>query len=162
MPLTNYQRLIKLAEDTFAMNNDPSQLNVDEEVRDRLIRIHPATLSEFRDENGPVAWLLVIPTTLDLMNRFLSKDISEKQLFEMTKHGANYEALYLCSALVLDEYRRKGIIKRLALKAIEEIRRDHPIQCLFAWTFSKEGDLASEALSLLTGLVLLKRERANH
>jgi hypothetical protein len=57
----------------------------------------------------------------------------------------------------LEEYRRKGIIKRLALKAIEDFRRDHPIQCLFVWAFSREGDMASEALARLTGLVLLKR-----
>jgi len=157
MLLTNYQRLIKLAEETFAMNSDSSQISVNEEVRERLIRIHPATLSEFRDENGPVAWLLVIPTTIELMNRFLSKEITEKELFELTPLNASYDALYLCSGLVLEEYRRKGIIRQLALKAIEDIRKDHPIRFLFNWAFTKEGDLAAEALAKWTGLPLQKR-----
>jgi len=157
MPLSNYDRLIKLAEETYAMNDDPSQLNVNKEVRDRLIRIHPATLSEYSNENGPVAWLLVIPTTIELMNRFLKKEISEKELFELTPLNTTYEALYLCSGLVLEEYRRKGIIRELAIKAIEDIRKDHPVKVLFSWAFTREGDLAAEALAKLTGLPLLKR-----
>jgi len=154
MPLSNYDRLIKLAEETYAMNDDPSQLNVNKEVRDRLIRIHPATLSEYSNENGPVAWLLVIPTTIELMNRFLKKEISEKELFELTPLNTTYEALYLCSGLVLEEYRRKGIIRELALKAIGEIRKDHPIRVLFSWAFTSEGRLAAEALAKWTGLPL--------
>jgi uncharacterized protein YdeI (YjbR/CyaY-like superfamily) len=157
MLLSNYQRLIKLAEEVFAVKSDPDQLDVSQEVIERLKKIHPATVSEFSDENGPVAWLLVIPTTSDLMNRFLAKEITEKELFNLTPTDTAYEALYLCSALVLEEYRRKGIAKQLALKAIEDIRKDHPLKCLFVWAFSKEGDLASEALSVLTELPLYKR-----
>jgi hypothetical protein len=157
MFLSNYQRLIKLAEETFAMNNDPSQLQVDGEVRKRLVQIHPSTLSEFSDENGPVAWLLVIPTLREVMERFIVKDITEKELFELTPLNVKYEALYLCSGLVLHEYQRKGIIKKLALKAIEDIRKDHPIQFLFNWAFTEGGDRAAEKLAELTGLPLLKR-----
>lgn len=157
MPPSNYERLIKLADEVFAMRTDPDQLNVDQEILVRLKEIHPATIAEETVENGPVAWLLIIPTTIELMNRFISREINEKELFEMTGPGDKYEALYLCSALVLEEYRRKGIIKRLALTAIEDIRRDHPLKALFVWSFTKEGDLAAEALAGLTGLPLYKR-----
>jgi hypothetical protein len=157
MHRSNYQRLIRLADEVFAVKSDPNQLDVNQEVIERLIKIHPATVSEFSDENGPVAWLLVIPTTTDLMNRFLAKVITEKELFELTPLNTTYEALYLCSALVLEEYRRKGIAKRLALKAIDDIRKDHPLKCLFVWAFSKEGNLASIALAGLTELPLYKR-----
>jgi hypothetical protein len=157
MPLSNYQRLIQLAEEVFAVKSDPNQLDVNQEIIERLKRIHPASVSEFSDENGPVAWLLVIPTSLELMNRFLAKEISEKMLFEMTPLDTIYEALYLCSALVLEECRRKGITKNLALKAIGEIRKDHPLKAMFIWAFSKEGDLAAEKLAKLTNLPLFKR-----
>ena len=154
MNLTNYQRLIKLAEETFAVKSDPNQLDVNPEIIERLLKLHPATVSEFSDENGPVAWLLVIPTTTELMNRFVTKEISEKELFELTPLNTTYEALYLCSGLVLEEYRRKGIIRELALKAIGEIRKDHPIRVLFSWAFTSEGRLAAEALAKWTGLPL--------
>ncbi len=157
MPLSNFERMIQLAEEAFAVKNDPDQLDVNQDVIERLQRIHPSTVSEYDDGNGPVAWVLIIPTTLDLMNRFLDKKISEKELFELTPQNIKYEALYLCSAMVLEECRRKGIAKRLALKAIEDIRKDNPIKALFVWAFSKEGDLGSENVAGLTSLPLHKK-----
>jgi GNAT superfamily N-acetyltransferase len=157
MSLSNFERMIQLAEQVFATKNDPNQLDVNQEVMERLLRIHPATVSEYDDGNGPVAWVLLIPTILDLMNRFLENKISEKEMFYLTPMDITYDALYLCSALVLEEYRRKGIAKQLALNAIENIRKDHPVKSLFVWPFSKEGDLASETLARLTSLPLYKR-----
>lgn len=157
MPKTNYERMIQLAEEVFAVKNDPEQLDVDQEVINRLQQMHPLAVSAYDDGNGPVAWLLLIPTTHDLMERFLIKEISEKELFNLTPIHTRYDALYLCSALVLEEYRRKGIVRRLALAAIENIRQDHPLKSLFVWPFSKEGDLASENLAQLTSLPLFKR-----
>ena len=157
MPTDNLQRMIQLADEVFAVKNDPDQLDVNQEVIERLQRLHPSTVSEYADANGPVAWVLLIPTTTDLMNQFLEDKISEKQLFDLTPVNINYEALYLCSAMVLEEYRRKGIVKRLIMAAIENIRKDHTIQALFVWPFTKEGDLAAESLSRLTLLPLYKR-----
>jgi hypothetical protein len=157
MSLSNFERMIQLADEVFAVKNDPDQLDVNQEVINRLLTIHPATVSEFDDGNGPVAWLLLIPTTLELMNRFLKCEISEKELFELTRPGSTYDALYLCSALVLEEYRRKGIIKRLAINAIEDIRKMNPLKAVFVWAFSNEGSLASEAIAVSTGLHLHKR-----
>jgi hypothetical protein len=157
MSLSNFERLVQLAEEVFAVKSDPSQLNVDQEVIERLFRIHPSTVSEQRDENGPVAWLLVIPTTMDLMKRFLAEEITERELFNLTPLDTAYEAIYLCSGLVLEEYRRKGITKKLALQAIEAIRKDHPIKTLFSWAFSTEGDRAAERIAELVELPLFKR-----
>lgn len=154
---SNLERLIKLADDVFDIKNDPEQLDVNQDVINRLHEIHPATVSEYDDGNGPVAWVLVIPTATGIMNRFLKCEIPEKELFELTPPGIIYEAIYLCSALVLEEYRRKGITKQLALKAIESISSDHPIKALFVWPFSHEGNLASEAIARLAKLPLYHR-----
>jgi ribosomal protein S18 acetylase RimI-like enzyme len=159
MPTDNLQRMIQLADEVFAVKNDPEQLNVNQKVLKHLYKIHPSTLSEYDDGNGPVAWILIIPTTTDLMNRFLEGKISEKKLYELTPIGAEYEAIYLCSALVLEEYRRKGIAKQLALKAIESMRKDHQLKAMFVWPFTEEGDLASEAFAKLTKLPLFKRTK---
>ncbi len=157
MALSNFERLIQLADEVFAVKSDPSQLDVNPEVMQRLQKIHPATLSEYKEGNGPVAWILLIPTTLNLMNRFLSREISEKELFNLTPLNAQYDAIYLCSALVLAEYRRKGITKQLAVTAIESIRKDHPLKAAFIWAFSPEGDLAAETIAQLAKLPLHKR-----
>ncbi len=157
MAHSNFERMIKLAEETFAVKNDPHQLDVDQDVLERLQKIHPSSVSEYDDGNGPVAWVLMIPTTIELMNRFLENKISEKEMYELTAMGGAYEALYLCSAMVLEEHRRKGIAKRLAIEAIGNIRKIHQIKSLFVWAFSKEGDLGSEEIALLVNLPLLKK-----
>jgi len=157
MALSNFERLIQLADQVFAVKSDPSQLDVNPQVMERLQKMHPSTISAFDDGNGPVAWVLLIPTTLELMHRFIEEQITEKELFELTPLDVSYEAIYLCSALVLDEYRRKGITKQLALDAIEHIRKDHPLKAAFVWAFSPEGDLAAETIARLAKLPLYKR-----
>lgn len=149
--------MIQLAEDVFAVRNDPDQLDVNQDVLDQLRRIHPATISEFDDGHGPVAWVLLIPTTLGLMDQFLNHSISEKELYEQTPLDAAYEAIYLCSAMVLEEYRRKGIARQLTLKAIDSIRKDHPIKAMFVWSFTIAGDITADTISQMTSLPLLKR-----
>ena len=157
MALSNFERLIQLADEVFAVKSDPSQLDVNQEVLERLYQLHPATVSEYNEGNGPVAWVLLIPTTLDLMNKFLENKISEKELFNLTPLDTKYEAVYLCSALVLDEYRRKGITKKLALNAIEDMRKEHPLKVAFVWAFSPEGDLVAETIAHQASLPLYKR-----
>ena len=159
MALSNFERLIRLAEEVFSVKSDPSQLDVNQEIRERLQKIHPATLSEYNEGNGPVAWVLLIPTTIDLMNRFLAKEISEKDLFNLTPLNIKYEAIYLCSALVLEEYSRKVITQKLTLSAIEIMRKDHPLNAAFVWAFSPEGDLAAETIARIAKLPLHKREK---
>ena len=157
MSSPNFERMIQLAEEVFSVKNDPNQLDVNPAVLERLQKIHPATVAEYDDGNGPVAWILLIPTTLELMHQFIEKKISEKELFDLTPLNTKYEALYLCSALVLEEYRRKGIAKRLTMEAIENIRKDHPLKALFVWPFSKEGNLGAAEVARLTSLPLYKR-----
>ena len=157
MTLSNFERLVQLADEVFAVKSDPSQLDVNPEVLARLQKMHPATVSAFDDGNGPVAWVLLIPTTLELMNRFLDNQISEKELFNLTPLNSAYDAIYLCSALVLEEYRRKGITKNLAMSAIDIIRKYLPLKAAFVWAFSPEGDLAAETIAQLAELPLYKR-----
>jgi ribosomal protein S18 acetylase RimI-like enzyme len=158
MSLSNFERMLQLADQVFAVKNDPDQLDVNQEVMERLNSMHECALSEYDNGEGPVAWILIIPTTLTLMNRFLKKEISEKQLFELTPLNVPYEALYLCSALVLEEFRRKGIAKELTLSAIAAIQKDHPITALFVWPFSDEGNIGANIVAANMGLPLYKRE----
>jgi GNAT superfamily N-acetyltransferase len=158
MALNNFERMILLAEEVFATKNDPEQLDVNQEVIERLKRMHPLTVMEYDEGNGPIAWVLVIPSTLELMKRFLDREITERELFDLTPEDSVYDALYLCSALVLYEYRRKGITKKLSVNAIEQICRDHPLKALFIWAFSKEGELAAETIARLTSMPFYKRK----
>lgn len=158
MEQSNFERMIQLADDVFATKQDPDQLDVNEQVIERLLMIHPSSVSEYDDGNGPVAWLILIPSTDKLMLQFLKKELSEKELFLKTKIGENYDSVYLCSGLVLPEYRRKGITRKLAVNALAEIRKKHDIKSLVAWPFTDEGRLASENLAKSLALPLLIRQ----
>jgi len=157
MSKSNFERLIELSDEVFSSRTDPDQLNINEKVMEHLQLIHPDTISEYDDGNGPVCWILCIPTTLDLMNQFINKEISERELYELTPLNAKYEAIYMCSALLLEEFRGKGIAQRLGIKAIENIMLDHSIKALFFWSFSKEGEKLADKASDLLGLPLYKR-----
>lgn len=154
---TNLERMIQLAGEVFAAHDDPQQLDVDERVIEQLLKLHPATVSEYMEGDGPVIWILVIPTTIELMHQFVDEQISETELLNQTPLNQKYEALYLCSALVLPEYRGKGLAKKLTLAAIEQIRTTHSIKTLFTWSFSREGALLAETIAKQEALPLLHR-----
>jgi len=159
--LPNFEKMLRLAEEFFSVKNDPSQLNVTPGVIEKLKRIHPATLSDHSTDDGPVVWILVIPTTGDLMRRFLDGEVDEPALLDLTPVPGSYDALYLCSALVLPDYRNRGLALRVSAAAVESVRRDHPIATLFYWAFSEEGKRLAEAVSRTTDIPLLLRPGAH-
>ena len=157
MALSNFERMIALVESSFDTKNDPNQLDVNEDVINRLFQIHPSALIEKDDGQGPYIWIVLIPTTNELMQLFLENEITEAELFEKTPIGAQYETIYLCSAMTLQEYRNKGITKQLCLEAIENMRQNNPISSLFVWPFSKEGESLAEKIAIKTVLTLFKK-----
>ncbi len=158
MALSKFERMIQLVTEVFDVKNDPAQLDVGPEVIARLQEMHPSSLSEYNEGDGPAAWILLIPTTTVLMNEFISGQITEQQLFDQTPVGASYEVVYLCSATVLPEYRSKGIARQLAMDAINSMRQQHSIKALFVWPFSEGGDTLAENIARSLSLPLLKKD----
>jgi ribosomal protein S18 acetylase RimI-like enzyme len=153
----NLARMIRLADEVFGMKQDPTQISVNTKVIARLRKIHPSTMTEKSTKNGPIAWILVLPTTKDLMKQFITKKINEQELLKRTSLRAEYDAVYLCSALVLPENRRKGLANRLMCKAIRSIQKQHPIKFLFYWAFSVEGKKLAVSIAKNLSLPLYKR-----
>ena len=153
----NFERMIQLVNEFFDTRSDPDQISVSNEERKKLEQIHPATLSEYADDGGPIVWILLIPTTQAIMERFINGAITEKQLLAETKPGDEYDAIYLCSASVLPEYRHKGLAKKVTIDAISSIRRDHKIKSLFYWPFSEEGKALARSMAEETGLPLFEK-----
>ncbi|MGB2868953.1 MAG: hypothetical protein WBD36_10910 [Bacteroidota bacterium] len=149
--------MIDLVQKVFDTRSDPSQISVSQRTMTRLSKIHPATLTERRTKEGPIAWMLIFPTTKRLMDLFLQKKISEKELLRKTPIGTQYDALYLCSALVLPEYRKKRVASKLMVQAIRSIRKDHAVQFLFYWSFSRAGRRLSLSVAKEVGLPIFQR-----
>ncbi len=139
--------MLDLIDEVFSTRNDPDQIQVNQQQLKKLQAIHPATLTEFANEDGPLIWILIIPTTNSIMNDFLEGKISEKRLLEKTKEGDKYECIYLCSATTLPEFRGKGETKKLCIKAINSITEVHTIKTLFVWPFTKEGGVLAQKIA---------------
>ena len=154
----NFERMMQLVTEFFDTKNDPEQISMTESDRKKLQDIHPATMSELTNEDGPLVWILIIPTTQATMERFIKGTITEKQLLQETQPGATYDAVYLCSASVLPEYRHKGLAKKVTVDAINKIRNGHPVRSLFYWPFSNEGRALGTAVALETGLPIFERK----
>lgn len=153
-PPSNFERMLALIDEVFATRSDPDQLQVDETVIEKLQTIHPATLGEYNEGDGPCVWVLVIPTTKEVMNDFLAGRITEQQLLDRTEPGQPFEALYLCSATVLPEYRRRGLALKLCIDAVNAIQLKYPMQYLYTWPFTPEGRALAEHVAKKTGLTL--------
>ena len=156
-PKNNLVRMIQLAEDFFATKNDPSQISIDRKVMLKLKRIHPSTMTEKSTSKGPIAWILIIPTTQELMKQFITKKINERELLNKTPLRVKYESIYLCSALVLPEHRGEGLAKRLMIKAVKSIQKKHQINSLFYWKFSTAGKKLAASVAREISLPLYKR-----
>lgn len=148
---------MKIAEEFFGTHQDPDQIPISQESHDKLLKLHPRSVIYKLIDEKLVAWIVVVPTISELMNKFISGEITERELFNLTEPQKSYDALYLCSSFVLPEYRRKGYAIELFLKAIKDISQNKKIQ-LFAWPFSKEGQkLAKKLKQTLNTDILIRK-----
>ena len=96
---THLQQMLQLVDEFFAVKNDPSQLDVTPIVMEQLNELHTATLSEEVIGDGPVCWILLIPSTQETMEKFLSGKISEsdilKESMSANKEGRGFDSIYL-------------------------------------------------------------------
>ena len=159
MAQVNFKRMMELIDETFATRQDPEQLQVTPAQLKKLKAIHPATLTELANEQGPLIWVLVIPTSIQVRDAFIKGEISETRLLELTGPGQAYEALYLCSVTALPEARGKGQALDLCLKAIQAIMQQHSIKSLYTWPFSPQGLKLAGSLANSLNLPLLLRQK---
>jgi len=151
----NYPRMLNLIDEVFATRNDPDQIQVTAQEMIKLNQIHTSCLSELADDKGPLIWVLMIPTTIAIMQDFLNDKITEKELLDNTPINTTYEAIYLCSATTLPEHRNFGKTKQLCLNSIKEIQSTNHITHLFVWPFTKEGRALATTIANATSLKLL-------
>jgi ribosomal protein S18 acetylase RimI-like enzyme len=137
----NLTRMLEMVHSFFDMKNDPDQLQVSEAAQARLQRIHPMCMTEVTNEDGPILWLLVFPTSQALVDSFLKDEINEQELFDRTPEDSKgHDCIYLCSASVLPEFRNKGLASQHTIAAVQAMQKEFPIKALCVWPFSKEGE----------------------
>ena len=139
--------MMEVIDEVFEARDDPGQIQVTAAQRKKLEKTHPLTLNEIANEEGPLVWVLLFPTSKESMHRFLEGKITEKQLLDETEPCKEYQSIYLCSATTLPEARSKGLTKKLTIESIRSIAKDHPIEALYVWSFSEKGKLLAESIA---------------
>lgn len=133
-----------LAEKYFGAEDDETQMGTSYENSKWLYKHIPESINIIKINNKRVGFTFLLPCTRKDMHDFISKEINERQLWERVKKNKrlkNFDSIYLCSAFVLPEYRRKG----LALKT-SKVHINHLVKkcknkvSLFYWNWSKEGE----------------------
>ena len=153
------KRLLELVDDVFETRNDPTQIAFSEADMEKMESLHSGCLQEAANADGPISWVAVIPTSLELMNLFVQGALTERQLFEATEETTPKQAVYLCSAIVLPEFRRSGIAFDLSVNSIRSIQEDQKIEAAFVWPFTDEGEALAQKVASSCGLPLFVRAR---
>ncbi len=128
----------KIAEEIFDTAVNPEQIPINDESRKKLDALTPYWLTYKLEGGEPISWVIVIPTTKDLMTKFLAKEITEKELMNLTRQGSIFDALYLCSAITVPEHRGQGLAISLLKEAINNFHLGEGF-ALFAWPTTEDG-----------------------
>ncbi len=135
------EKIATITEQFFGTAIDPEQIPVSETSREKMRQLSPYCFNTALDNNNnPVSWMISIPTTLELKEKFIRKEITEREMFEQTIPAQTYGALYLCMSFTIPEFRRKGIAKELIIETVEKFRKNNPDIKLFSWIYSSNGE----------------------
>ena len=153
----NLRRMLDLVDEVFETKSDPNQLSFTEEDMEHLQALHPACLNELSNEDGPYAWISIFPTSLILAKEFVGGKSTERELFDKTLelNPAQLDTVYLCSALVLPEFRKNKIAFNTTVQAIESMKNNLSIQHVLVWPFSQEGEKLAKKIAEASLLPLL-------
>lgn len=131
----------------FGADTDPEQIPPTPEVAEKYYSLHPdVVMYELSPEGKLMGWISGFPTSRELMNKFLAKEINERQLFDLTEKMDIPETVYINVILVFPEFRGQGIAQRLAKKFAGNFLKENPSCEFFAWQFSVEGGLLMDSL----------------
>ena len=154
--------VMALAEEYFKTESDSEQAKVNNENKNWIHNNIPECIDVIKDKEKIIGFTLIFPCKQETMSLFLNEKINEDELLELIKKELNYkefDSIYLCQALIIPEYRRKGLAMKGLIKSIEKIisfsKNKKPV--LFYWPFSNEGKKLAEKISEKTGLKLKYR-----
>jgi ribosomal protein S18 acetylase RimI-like enzyme len=146
----------------FGTDNDPTQSPPTVEYSEKIIRIDKENVVCMKDADTLMGWSVVLPTSIQLKNLFLSRQITERELVDRATSSPQFEALYLFAVTVKPEYRRKGIGSALFARQIEYYSTSKGITSYYAYAFSLEGKklIDSTSRDCKISIEVLERDHA--
>ena len=148
----------ELAERFFNMASKPDEIPASEENKKFILEKIPDCDNVIKSDGKIIEFTFVVPCNKSIMNRFLSNDLTEKELFEEVKLKINYDnfdTIYLCSSFIEKGYRGRGLAVKgriMSIKTRIGNRKINPI--LFSWPQTKEGEKSVRRTASVLGLEL--------
>ena len=147
------EKMNTVAMELFHTENDDTQASPTLEKSLQVINKEKYNFISINDDNNePIAWSLVMPTSLEVMDNFLSEKITERELLETSRADDKFEALYLFAVIVLPEHRRSGLGQFLFKTQIEYFKEKYNITEFYTWWFSEEGKKLGDSLEKKLGI----------
>lgn len=131
---------VKLHVEEFEVESDFEQIQEEDVPYEKLIKNDCEEECILKDHDVVIGSTFVILTSIDIMNLFLQGKITERELLFESRKIKSYNSIYLCSSIIIQEYRRFGLIfeaGKILLKKIIEKNNFNPV--IFGWTFSEAG-----------------------
>lgn len=150
----------RINEEYFQTSKDKEQAEISRERLEWIVKSFPEGVGIIKTDKI-IGSTLVLPCTLELMNSFLKNKINEEELFKGMEEYSSYdkmEAIYLCSAILLPEYRGKGLASQSWKMSIRKMmEKSDKKSVLFYWEYSNEGKFLSERVARDLGLELRRK-----
>jgi len=150
LTLADVEETVPFSERYFGQESDPAQLQTTPETTRWVWKNISSCLTIIRDGPKLVGFTFMFPCTQSDMNAFLTRRISENDLFQCTRRKwgrAKMNHLYYCSSLISPKYRRLGLIFLATKRMIAAYRRTNVVHSLFSDPFSRAGKRLGEKVS---------------
>lgn len=132
-------KLIAFVEPFFETASDPTQIPATEEAYRKLLALDSHSVELRADSSGNVvSYAAVLPTSKELMEKFLGREVTEREMFDRTE-AIHPEALYLMAVAVDKNFKGKGDVFGMMKEIIQYFQGRNPDLELFVWEFSEEG-----------------------
>lgn len=144
--IKDFEEMTIIGEQIFYTEDDDTQSKASVENCIGISNVDPYCYVSIKENDKNMAWSIVLPTSIDNMNKFLKGEINEAQLSEASKSNPCFECLYFMAVIVLPEYRKMGLAKFLLKEQIKYFQEKYSIDKFFGWIFTKDGNLLADSM----------------
>ena len=151
---SDIEKMCLIAEKIFSAEADTTQTKPTVENTLDLISIEKNTLVCIKENGEVVAWTVVLPTSKNNMNRFLSGEITERELSFESKKDPSFEALYLMAGITLPLYRKRGLSLQLITYQIDYFKHKYNMRDFYSLPFSESGKSLIQKISANLNIII--------
>jgi len=113
----------------------------EEECSFDISKLFPYALTVIKTDDKIIGYTYILPTTNDLMQRFINGTLNEKKVIQEINKNIRYnncDAAYLAGAVISEEYQNKGYAVRATIDTLLSMdsERGMKIRDIYIWPFT--------------------------